>query len=430
MATQGAFTQRTVTILVAVGVLSFAGAAYFTIFGEDLRTKRTVGANSYSYSAIGHRAFVETLRRLEIPVLISRNNTAAKAGANSVLVVAEPIAQGRNDKRMAEWLNTPITLIVLPKRYGFKDTLNRQWLGSANLLPKGTVEHTLRNVVWDSGIVRPDGPVAWRSNRFEASPDIETPQLMTARLLKPIVGSDQGMLLGELRRGYRRIWVLSDPDVLSNHGIESGDNAVLAVGVINALKPRDGVVIVDETIHGFRLDPSLWRTFFEFPYVIATIQAVAALIVLLWAATGRFGAPASVKRPFEAGKAALINNTARLLERGGHAKDIFRRYLEVTLKDVAHRVHAPRHLDGEALIDWLDRVGKAHGVTTTYRSVRQRAERLTAASGADGTRTARAARNLHRWKQEMLHGPAGHSDGQHPTQRTDQKDRRRPGDRA
>ena len=427
MSEQGAFTQKTVAILVAVGVLSFAGAAYFTIFGEDLRTKRTIGANSYSYSAIGHRALVETLRRLDVPVLISRNNTASKVGSTSVLLIAEPVALNRNDKRLAEMLNAPITLMVLPKRYGFRAVQNRRWLGSANLLPSGAVERTLRNAVWDGRIVRPTGDVEWRSNRFGATPTLEAPQLMTARLLRPIIGSDEGMLLGELRRGFRRIWILSDPDLLSNHGIDAGDNAVLAIQIIETLRPRGGTLIIDETIHGFRLDPNLWRTFFEFPYVIATIQAVAALIVLLWAATARFGAPAPAKRPFEAGKAALINNTARLLERGGHAKDIFKRYLEVTLRDVAHRVHAPRHLGDEALIDWLDRVGKAHGVTSTYRSVRQRAERLTATSGTDNVRTARAARNLHRWKQEMLHGPAGHSDGQQPTQGTGQKDRRRPG---
>lgn len=430
MAAQGAFSQRTVTILIVVGVLSFVGAAYFTIFGEDLRTKRTVGANSYSYSAIGHRAFLETLRRLEIPVLTSRNNSAAKAGTTSVLVVAEPITLKRNDQRVEKLLAAPIVLVILPKRFGFRSVLKSRWLGSANLLPKGAVARTLRGIISDAQINRPDDAVSWRKNRFGLHPDIEAPQLITARRLRPIIGSEQGMLLGELRRGYRRIWILSDPDLVSNHGIDSSDNAVLAVQIVNALRPRDGIVIVDETIHGFRLDPSLWRTFFEFPYVIATIQAFAALIMLLWASTARFGAPAPVKRPIEAGKAALINNTARLLERGGHAKDIFKRYLEVTLRDVAHRVHAPRHLDDEALIDWLDRVGKSHGVTTTYRSVRQRAERLTAASGADVARTARAARNLHRWKQEMLHGPAGHSDGQHPTQGTDRKDRRRPGGRA
>ena len=155
MERQGAFNQRTVVILVAVGVLSFVGAAYFMIFGDDLRTKRTVGPNSFSYSAIGHRGFVETLRRLEIPVLISRNDSTAKASRSSVLLVAEPIAQKRSDPRISKLLNAPAVLVVLPKRYGFKSATKQRWLGSANLLPTGAVDRTLRSIFWDARITRP-----------------------------------------------------------------------------------------------------------------------------------------------------------------------------------------------------------------------------------------------------------------------------------
>ena len=56
-----------------------------------------------------------------------------------------------------------------------------------------------------------------------------------------VVTQDEG-LAGELRRGRHRILILSDPDLLSNHGLRRGDNAVLAVRLIDHLRPAGGAV--------------------------------------------------------------------------------------------------------------------------------------------------------------------------------------------
>ena len=48
--------------------------------------------SSYSRSVIGHKALVETLRRLGIPVLASRFESASKAGDGGLLVVAVGMA--------------------------------------------------------------------------------------------------------------------------------------------------------------------------------------------------------------------------------------------------------------------------------------------------------------------------------------------------
>ncbi len=84
------FAQRTIVWLIAVGGLSFLSAIVLIAFGEDLLPTGTVQANAYSESAIGHMAFVETLRALGIPVLVSRSDSALKAGPNDLLIVAEP----------------------------------------------------------------------------------------------------------------------------------------------------------------------------------------------------------------------------------------------------------------------------------------------------------------------------------------------------
>ena len=75
--TDGApFATRTVWWLIVVGALSFAGAAIFTMLDDRVRS---AGADTFSVSAIGHRALVKTLERLDVPVIASRYRSAEKA---------------------------------------------------------------------------------------------------------------------------------------------------------------------------------------------------------------------------------------------------------------------------------------------------------------------------------------------------------------
>src|SRR5262249_21239120 len=84
------FSPRTLVIIIAVGVLAFVGMLYLQLFGDAGDPDYEVGPSTYSRSAIGHKALLETLRQLDIPVLISRFKSAEKATDGSLLVLAEP----------------------------------------------------------------------------------------------------------------------------------------------------------------------------------------------------------------------------------------------------------------------------------------------------------------------------------------------------
>jgi len=410
-----AFSSRTIFWLIAVGLAAFGGAAYFVVFGDDPDAARTPGANAYSHSAIGHRAFVETLRRQDIPVLVSRGDSAAKAGRSAMLVVAEPSGRAGAEPAIEGLLQADSVLLVLPKWRGRPDPAKPRWVESVAAVPRAEVERILGQVTPGASIKRLAGPASWSAGTLDVTPTLARPQLMQAPRLRAVVAADQGLLVGELVRGERRIWVLSDPDVLSNHGLGRGDNAELALRLVEALRPTGGAVIVDETVHGFRNQPNLFRAMFELPLVVATIQIAAAIIALMWAATGRFGAPVPAERSLQAGKATLVGSVAGLLQYGGHGGEILRRYLGVTLRDVARQLHAPRNLDGAALIEWVDRVGDAHGVRAKFESLCGEAEAIAGRSTPDRTRLAQSAEKLYRWKQEIIHGPGGHRFGQPQT---------------
>ena len=114
MVQDAVFSPKVVIWLITVGLLSFAGAIYFVIYGDE-GIARTSGANSFSYSAIGHRAFVETLRRMDVPVLVSRDDSAAKAGRSALLVVAEPRWRAPTDDTVDDLLSADTLLIVLAR---------------------------------------------------------------------------------------------------------------------------------------------------------------------------------------------------------------------------------------------------------------------------------------------------------------------------
>ena len=396
------YSAKTVYWLLAVGVLSFAGAAYFVIYSES--DAGAAKANAYSYSAIGHRALVETLREADVPVLVSRADSAAKAGDSALLVVAEPRLEDWYARTLGADPGAATVLLVLPKWDGFRDQGRPHWLRLAGMVPRNFVESILREVDPEGAVLRVGGPLDWNTRSLGADPTIAYPQLLDSAALEPLIWNDQGVLLGVLVHEGQVVWILSDPDVLSNHGLGQGDNAVLALGIIEMLRPFDGTVIFDEAVHGYWQPPSLWRSLLEFPFVVPVFLALATILVVAWSATARFGSPLPPEPGLVPGKTVLIDNTASLLRFGGHGTAILKRYAAVTLRDVAHRLNAPRKLKGGDLIAWVDRVGEARGAKRTFRDLQDRADSLEGNVRRDGPHLARLAGRLYQWRREIIDG--------------------------
>lgn len=403
------FRRRTAIWLYAVGITSFACAIALALFGNPPGQGRgSAGPDAFSRSAVGHRAFVDLLRRLGVPVVVSEHASTAAAGSGSVLVVAQPPMDAGSAALVEDLLDAPAVLLVLPKWSIRPSTDQSDWVDSARLFPAGRVEDVLSLVLEDGRIHRPHGRVRWdgESGPLQATPQLSAPQLVRGggTDLAPIVASDEGILVGEILPGSRRILVLGDPDVISNHGIWQGDNALIAVRLVEWLRGPGGVVIVDETIHGYRQSPDFWRVLFEYPFVVATIQTLFAVLVLVWSATRRFGAPLPVAPELEAGKRALIDNTAALLEYGGHDRHVVRRYVRASLHDLGRRLNAPRMRDDDALWAWLGRLGESRGAPLAVSSLVREVERDDSGTREGSRRLLSIAERLYRWKKEILDG--------------------------
>ena len=100
---------------------------------------------------------------------------------------------------------------------------------------------------------------------------------------------------------------------------------------------------------------------------------------------------------------------AKMIEFTGHQQVMIVRYIQETVRDVARQLHAPRGLSGEGLMAWLQRLGTARGSEVDCGAIARRASELGRGRRRDLAPLVRLARDIHRWKGEVLDGRARHS---------------------
>ena len=401
------FARRTVVWLVGLSLLSMAAGILFSVFGGELGSRPSWGPSSFSPSARGHSAFAEVLRRLGLPLLVSRDASGRRASAGGVLVVAEPSSTEGLRAMIAE---SRAALLVLPKWTGSTHFAREDWVEEVETLPPETPGGVARELFPAARLrLVAGGGTGWESD-FGAVPRLRAAQLMdeAGGGFRSLVRCAEGVLLAEVPHPggeERRLLLLSDPDVLANHGLGSGENAVLAVAVLEDLRGGRGAVIIDETLHGFRRSSSLWRELLGFPLALVSLHGLFAAGLLAWAAGVRFGAPLPESPALAAGKAFLVDNTARLLQAGGHSAHVLVLYHRFVRVAVAEALAAPGSPGSAESVARLDAVAGARGASLTATALAERVKEATAARGKGAAREIlRAAGEVHRWRKEMTRG--------------------------
>lgn len=336
------FPRKLLFVFVAVAIGAFVLSLYL-MSREDYGADQT-GTSSYSASAIGYAGIAGLLSSLGIPVIKS-NSQSVKKAQDGLLIIAEPQLSLLPQTTIPVLPSARKTLLILPKWSGTAGGERRNWIRRASLQSAFQVTRTLQLVSDKAEIARVDGAEKWSINEIAAEPLAPgSLQLMKSQDLRPLVASDDGILLGEVRRDGRPIWVLSDPDVIANHSFEAnGKGSVFPVRMIERLRGGEGPVVFDETVHGFASRPAAAaRLLFEFPYNIITVQIAIGIALLLWATMGRFGPPQASPPPLFAGKAALVGNVAHLMEFAGYERLMIDRYVEAVIRDTARKLRAPK----------------------------------------------------------------------------------------
>lgn len=169
---------------------------------------------------------------------------------------------------------------------------------------------------------------------------------------EPLIGTRGQMVLGScpIDGSDQRLLVLSDPDLLNNHGLRLGDNAQIAHALFSTLAGQ-GQILIDYSERNWiverETDSANTRTwsdlarFFEPPFTAMWVSAALILALLLWRASLRYGPVIEERSEIEASKRHAITAQARLLRLTGQDGALLADYAQARLASVAYRLFGP-----------------------------------------------------------------------------------------
>jgi hypothetical protein len=409
MAGEDVFSRKVLIRWSLAAVAVFGLALYLAAHGGS-DASDSIGPIVESRSAFGFAGIADILEQVGTPVIHTRYRSRDKLGDGGVLVLAEPRIDPRKLTMANRILNAKAILLILPKWIGTESEDHPGWVGKAELGP-GLATQAALDLVDPEGEFERGPPIDhWDHNAIGPNPVIAAPtQFIRSEKLHPIVSQGKRILVGEMKKNGRRIFVLADPDVMSNHGLEDSRNAAFAVALLGALRTGDGPVVFDEALNSAPADgPNFINRLFKPPLLPGTLLTLLGAALLLWATMPRFGAADPPAPALESGKRGLIDNIAALVGFSGRRAAIAARFVEASVQDVARQLHAPRGLSGGELAAWLERVGRARGVKTEIAPRLDEANQLALAKRTDSAALVALARAISDWKQEIIDGPARH----------------------
>jgi hypothetical protein len=393
--TPGLFPMRRMRWLVGLAIFGFLGALFIAIIKDDDGVPAP-GATPQSESAIGQKAFVTFLDAMDVPTGFSFGELLSFVGVDQLTMLIEPDPAAISFQDLPRRMDAKTVLLVLPKWVETPDAEKPRWIARAGLMERAAVREVAGSVVGGVDILRFTAPVNFNRNDYRNAPTLNRPQLMRSNRLKAIIAAPEGILLGSIKRGRSTIYVLSDPDVLNNHGLDNGNNGALVLGIINRLR-GEGSVAIDYGIYRDVAAKSMWRRLVEPPLVGITAILFFSLVLLLWHASTRFGQPLKLPPPVERGKLALIANSAALFQTREHSYDLLERYLEQQLNDLLRQQPQIARLSGTARVQSLDHLSQLRGASHSYSAL----EREVKARTVD---PAQLAKDIYAWKQEIMRG--------------------------
>jgi hypothetical protein len=161
------------------------------------------------------------------------------------------------------------------------------------------------------------------SNQSKANEDSQ-PAAYTGKWSAPVVhlGDKSGAVLADFDYGDGRVVFLSDPYVISNHGLARGANLQLALNLINALGRDRKQIFFDEYHHGYRRDENaLVRYFRGTPFWWVMGQLLLLGLLLVYSFGKRFARPLPLPRVDRHSPLEFVSSMANL-QQAAQARDL------------------------------------------------------------------------------------------------------------
>ena len=398
-------------IIVLAGLVSLAGLTY-AFFAETHPYRKEQATHALSGEGMGYLAARKLLVREGIPVVHCRDSTV-RAPNRSVLAVSTPSWDSLEFRSPPLEEGAPSgfsshTVLVLPK-WGFypdefypdiwpleEDRLNVQVINAYEIA--GRLMRSSRFDVDSLGDTQLPGIQGWQVHHAT--------HVIRGRPLESYLSCSDGHLVATWESQDGETTVISDADLINNHGLHLGQNSANWVGVVRALMKRYDaeVVLWDDREYGLTRSPRPLQVLVKQPVLWISLGFALLLVATLWRGAVRFGPPKSARRFYERGSHALLQQVEShaLMKAHTQGRDVLRYWDQVKARVASRFKDVPaqdfdRHLEAA-----LDRRG--HG--ESYRQVRDAVEDLKARLSALGfdKDAIEIAEKIHNWEGEVFSG--------------------------
>ncbi|MEM9641906.1 MAG: hypothetical protein AAGA19_10440 [Pseudomonadota bacterium] len=238
------------------------------------------------------------------------------------------------------------TLLVAPK---WTRAMRHSGYAHHSLMisPEQAVNAIDRLDAFDGPLLRPRAPLQ-RFNFNGHDGLLYAPQFFPETLSDrcvPLISTQAGHLLIECDgpQSNHPVWLLSDPDLINNHGITLASNAAIASETLRELAAGAPILIdtTDEIFSTVQPQPRPKRAwsdllrFFAYPMSIAWIALLAFTVLVLWRAWVRFGPPLAIfDDRLSASRDASISAKARILRMVGNDPKLFEAHVANRLRRI------------------------------------------------------------------------------------------------
>lgn len=388
------FNARTMLLITAIGTLAFIAMLVLGAYAPDLRSGRNGGTHALSNAATGFSGLVRladaTGRR---PVIV---RVLADLKSEDLAVVTPD----HGSVEVGQILNQRgprATLIILPKWDTTPDREKAGWVRVSGLLPAADPARMLYPST-PLLIVRSKGQgQQLRDVGLASSADIHfrepaVVQTMSGKGLEPMITTADGRII-LARVAQKPLYLLSEPDLLNNHGMGNEGQARSALVLLDLLNSTGAKsILFDVTANGLGRSRSPLKLAFDPPFLGVTLTIFVAMLLAGWQALVRFGPIGERQRAIAFGKSALIDNSAALIRKADRQTHLGRRYVDVVRNRAVVLFRLPLTLDPEALSIRLEGLNPDHSFASAAQAAINAQTRQELLS---------AAKSLNRWLKEV-----------------------------
>ena len=166
---------------IAVGFSVHRFLDYHEAFGLDARPIPNEPRNQVFFPVVGQADFTATAFGGSVAIMVTNALRVGVTVAGNRLIIAEPKQSEKETERLrALVLSAPSILVVLPKWYGFVGR-KREWIASADMLPKTDVVDVLQQI----GVDVSNEPLAIGTITWSGALHPSCSAISNARLFEP-----------------------------------------------------------------------------------------------------------------------------------------------------------------------------------------------------------------------------------------------------